>query len=301
MAGVVGKLASAGLVFKSDAEEAGFVARGHAQSMARMIETIGRDVQALGEWSMTADGPQPGLVDRLAGLRARLGAIRQELAPHRGPYVDAQLAALADANRLGAVKLHLGCGRFTIPSWINVDILPAPLRMDMTWGLPFASNSVAVAFSAHCLEHLSYKHAALALLREVHRVLAPGGVLRLVVPDIERCLRAYASDDAEYFDTRARHWEWAVHHRTPLEHFLAYAGAGAPLHECSFWHKYGYDLPTLSHLLGEAGFAAVRRSGYMESKTPDLRVDDQSPGAGFTYRGIHYDLFVEATKRASDR
>jgi hypothetical protein len=59
-------------------------------------------------------------------------------------------------------------------------------------------------------------------------------------------------------------------------------------------HKYGYDLETLTKVLGEAGF--VERSTHMGSPHEALRVDEFSAVASAKYGERHYSLFVEARK-----
>lgn len=59
---------------------------------------------------------------------------------------------------------------------------PGVVYRDVRRGLGFPPSSVAVVFSSHFVEHL-YRDEALAFLREAHRALAPGGVLRVIVPD----------------------------------------------------------------------------------------------------------------------
>jgi len=57
-------------------------------------------------------------------------------------------------------------------------------------GIPFADSSVDVVYHSHVLEHLD-RDVAVGFVREIARVLKPGGVLRVVVPDLERCCKAY--------------------------------------------------------------------------------------------------------------
>jgi len=190
------------------------------------------------------------------------------------------------------LKLHLGCGTHRLDSWINIDFHPAQLAMDVRWGLPFPDASVAFAFMAHTLEHFYYQEA-LQIAKDIRRVLQPGGVLRVVVPDIEKCLRAYVENDAEFFESRDKTWTWWPECSTRLESFLSYAGVGSWFGFRS--HKYGYDYETLRHLLLDAGFGAVERSEYMESRHDALRIDNASLVAGATYGKAHYSLFVEAT------
>lgn len=291
------KLASAGLLFQSAGDEQLFVAQGHTLSIARLIEEIDRDLQAFGPALHEGDehAPRSALATRLAGVRAELERIRDELRGARAGYLEGQLRQLGLAGDVRGLKLHLGCGGSVLESWVNVDTGPAPLRLDLRWGLPFPDGSAEYVYAAHLLEDFYYKDEALRLLQEIHRVLASGGVLRLVVPDIEKCLRAYVEQDEGFFEARKRHWPWAANQRTRLEQFLEYAGAGARPYQRAR-HRYGYDFETLALLAREAGFARVVRSEYMQSEHAALRVDDHSQTAGFRFGNQHYSLFVEAGK-----
>lgn len=164
--------------------------------------------------------------------------------------------------------------------------------MDLRWGLPFHDRSVAFVFLSHTLEHFSYPREALAVVKDIQRVLQPGGILRVVVPDIEKCLRAYVENDLEFFASRRKTWTWWPERSTKLEDFLAYAGAGARFGLRG--HKFGYDYETLRHLLMSAGFCKVERSDYMKSRHEVLRIDNASKIAGATYGNRYYSLFVEA-------
>jgi len=57
-------------------------------------------------------------------------------------------------------------------------------------GLPFGTSTVDIVYHSHFLEHLD-RAVAVAFLNEAKRVLKPGGIHRIVVPDFERLCRAY--------------------------------------------------------------------------------------------------------------
>jgi hypothetical protein len=124
--------------------------------------------------------------------------------------------------------------------------------------------------------------------------MAPGGVVRIVVPDIEQCIAAYSSNDRLFFASRRETWDWWPENATRLEDFLAYAGAGPEPASLFEAHKYGYDFETLAKVLGGAGFESVRQSAFMASDDPALRVDDASTVAHARYGDRYYSLFVEA-------
>jgi len=89
--------------------------------------------------------------------------------------------------------LNLGCGKVVHPQWVNIDLRPAAdgvLQHDLTEPLPFEPSTIEVCYSAHVLEHLR-RDQARDFIAEQYRVLVPGGVIRVVVPDLEMICRTY--------------------------------------------------------------------------------------------------------------
>jgi predicted SAM-dependent methyltransferase len=81
---------------------------------------------------------------------------------------------------------------------VNVDHRPAPgvaVCAAARDGLPLAPASIDYAVAMHVLQDLPYDEIALAL-RELRRVIVPGGVLRVGVPDLDRAIAAYLRGDA---------------------------------------------------------------------------------------------------------
>ncbi|HVZ39077.1 MAG TPA: methyltransferase domain-containing protein [Candidatus Kapabacteria bacterium] len=92
-------------------------------------------------------------------------------------------------NRL----VNLGCGSRYHPSWINIDIEPTGpgvIAHDLSTGIPLKSGECDAVYHSHVLEHLRRSDAR-AFLTECARVLKPGGIIRIAVPDLERICRAY--------------------------------------------------------------------------------------------------------------
>lgn len=90
-------------------------------------------------------------------------------------------------------RLNLGCGCRRHADWTNVDLVPAGsdvIACDLRRQLPFAAGSFEAVYAAHVLEHLEPVEAR-RLVAQAHRLLAPGGVVRIVVPDLEGIVRAY--------------------------------------------------------------------------------------------------------------
>ncbi len=89
--------------------------------------------------------------------------------------------------------LNIGCGSTYHQDWVNIDIKAHSsevIEYDLSSGLPFESNSVDACYSSHVLEHLRVNEADL-FLSEQFRVLKKGGVIRIVVPDLEVICKNY--------------------------------------------------------------------------------------------------------------
>ncbi|MDX6559895.1 MAG: hypothetical protein QOF72_2944 [Blastocatellia bacterium] len=88
--------------------------------------------------------------------------------------------------------VNLGCGSRYHPAWINYDISasgPEIIAHDLRYGIPLPGGNCDVVYHSHVLEHLR-RAEALRFMRECFRVLKPGGILRVAVPDLEQiCLR----------------------------------------------------------------------------------------------------------------
>ena len=78
---------------------------------------------------------------------------------------------------------------------MNLDLKsksPFVKAVDIRKGISYPDQTFSVVYHSHLLEHLP-KRAALGFLQECYRVLVPGGVIRVVVPDLEQIVRTYLS------------------------------------------------------------------------------------------------------------
>lgn len=111
--------------------------------------------------------------------------------------------------------LNLGCGSRFHSNWENLDFSAASPRVrvyDLRKGIPFPDSSFDVVYHSHLLEHFPRQFAP-SFLRECHRVLKSGGLIRVAVPDLEKIARLYiealektAQGSAEWRD----HYDWIM-------------------------------------------------------------------------------------------
>lgn len=110
-------------------------------------------------------------------------------------------------------KLNLGCGQRSHKDWVNVDFratAPGVIAWNLRRGLPFPDSIFGAVYHSHVLEHLS-KHYAPQFMHECFRVMSPGGITRVVVPDLEQVTRCYLRvlDGALAGDSQSqRRHEW---------------------------------------------------------------------------------------------
>lgn len=141
------------------------------------------------------------------------------------------------------MKLHIGCGTRHIPGFTHVDIADAPhidyrcLADDLA---PFEDNSVSLIYASHILEHFCRNEVAV-VLKEWHRVLMPGGTLRIAVPDFAAVVEMYEQEGLR--DGKSG---------------LVGLVCGGQKNEYDF-HKIIFDEPFLTFLLLNAGFVNIHR------------------------------------------
>jgi len=194
-------------------------------------------------------------------------------------------ALVAHLRRRKDLQVNLGSGGKGLAGWVNTELVrtgDTVLCLDIRKPLPLADGSVVRLFCEHVVEHVDYRDDLPAMLQDWLRVLKPGGVARIIVPDVEKYLRAYAAGDPEAWNSLG--WDLGrmpsdIH--TPmhiLNHVFHQGGE----------HLFGYDFETLAWALKRAGFSKIHRSAYGQSVDPDLAIDQKSHAP--------YSLYVDAVK-----
>jgi predicted SAM-dependent methyltransferase len=201
---------------------------------------------------------------------------------------------MTDAAEL---KLNIGCGTSGIKGWVNIDNSPSILlsrlplgkrifrtpdwprdvrRADVRKRIPFPDSSVACIYSSHTFEHFTYPESS-AVARECFRVLRPGGILRIVVPDLGILVRDYLAETA---DPMASH--------RFISRLLLTASVRDMVHTGAH-HKQMFDARSLAHMLRETGFRAPELSAFGSSRIAEIeQVELESRRSE--------SLYVEATR-----
>ncbi|MDB5024599.1 MAG: Methyltransferase type 11 [Mucilaginibacter sp.] len=89
--------------------------------------------------------------------------------------------------------LNVGCGNKFHKDWVNIDMSSNSqyvIAVNLLNGIPFDDNSFDVVYHSQVLEHIP-KNEARDFIKECYRILKPGGIVRVVVPDLENITREY--------------------------------------------------------------------------------------------------------------
>jgi predicted SAM-dependent methyltransferase len=142
-------------------------------------------------------------------------------------------------ERSDGVRLNLGCGHIPLDEYVNVDMrkLPGVDVVAPLDAMPFDTESVREVFSAHVLEHFPQAELERQLLPYWFSLLAPGGVFRCVVPDVDAMIDQYREGTISFENLRE----------------VVYGGQE---YEGDFHHT-AFTPESLSRLLVDAGFDDV--------------------------------------------
>jgi len=142
------------------------------------------------------------------------------------------------------LRLHLG-GVEVRDGWKILNIQPGPgvdfigTCTDLS---QFADATVTEVYASHVYEHLNFHDELWKALREAFRVLVPGGLLRVGVPDLDVLCKLFLTPKLD------------VNARFQIVRML-YGGQS----DAFDYHKAGFNLQILTWYLEQVGFKSVRR------------------------------------------
>ena len=165
------------------------------------------------------------------------------------------------------VMINLGSGHWKFDAWVNVDIDLASrpdVCADLSLGLPFRDACADFMHSEDFIDQLSLEQAG-RFLRDCHRILKPGGVIRILTPDVEQLARMYLHQPDELKGL------WRDHVGVPLSYGTAAEILNVGMRFAG--HTFLYDAETFARLAADCGFRAERVT-FQASEFPELRGHD---------------------------
>ena len=161
-------------------------------------------------------------------------------------------------------KVYMGCGTDTREGFIGCDLRPLPgvAISCPAWELSKHAEELQEIFSRHMLEHLTLAEVDYTL-RDWHKALALGGVVHVIVPNIEFHIDQW----------RRAEWTEEAYAVSRSDARYGHAGFYGWQHECnprardyspSYWdvHKTAFNVENMTFFLGRTGFSEVRIQLY---------------------------------------
>lgn len=161
------------------------------------------------------------------------------------------------------LRLNLGCGRHTLDGWVNVDAAPSPrasrapdILCDVTKTIPLPDECAIEVMAIHLFEHI-YRWQCDDTIDEWRRLLRPGGLLVLEMPDLYKACRnilenragkshedqlgmwALYGDPREGDPLMVHRWNWTFSTISP---FLSQHGFTDIKEDVTQWHKVGKNV-----------------------------------------------------------
>ncbi len=232
-------------------------------------------------------------------------------------------------DEAGLRGLSCGCGTRLQDGWLNSDIAQyvaqngsatSPgrvalvqdchyLQHDATMPFPIEDEAFDWVHSEHFIEHINPAQG-IAWLGDMHRLLKPGGHIRISTPDLGKYVEGYSDPEGEFFAEHRRRLDPMLAgllnppRKNPQHLGQAYFEGGSEVPSrrafifnqiflLPVWgHKWIYDLDELRHAATRAGFSPeeVVEAGYQIGRAPEVLALDAP---------VHSDesVYVELIKR----
>ena len=164
-------------------------------------------------------------------------------------------------------KLQIGAGEGSKTGWLNtdIDVQSGQAYLDAAKPFPVPDRSFRYIFGEHVIEHLTYEQA-LGMLKECHRVLEPGGKVRIATPNLLKFIELFQEPKtAEMRQFMKRKLEWHFWPQTPEPECYILN------RQLRDWgHQFVYTPEMLRASFENAGFRDIREFRSGESDDPAL-------------------------------
>ena len=181
----------------------------------------------------------------------------------------------------GVKYLNLGSGPRGLdkPEWLNIDGYQdknVHFLCDFNRAFPIPDQSLDGIFTEHVVEHFDYENGR-KLLDTCFRMLKKGGIIRIIVPDGRKILKAYFEEPGKILEYK----------KCDTTH---------PIEAVNKWfyqryeHQCIYDFAYMKGQLEEVGFTSIFESAYLESKSGNTNLVLDDPKYSWE------SLYVEAIK-----
>jgi predicted SAM-dependent methyltransferase len=235
--------------------------------------------QRLGAWMIPRLPVNPGV---FRTFRVELNAFAVRLLGHVHPGWVATRRAL---RRRKGLLVNVGCGPFGQEGWVNLDLFAAPrvtLRADCRRRFPLADGSARGIHVEHYFEHLEPIVERPRFLAECRRCLEPGGVLRIIVPDMRKYVEAYLAPGWDTFN------EIGCGGERPQTAFATKIEALNHVFVQDGEHYGGFDAEYLRRTLEQAGFTDIALVAWRQGRFPGGAIDREQHKP--------YSLFMESIR-----
>lgn len=189
-------------------------------------------------------------------------------------------------------KLQIGAGGNSKKGWLNTDIEPAEGQafLDASKQFPLEDGSFQFVYNEHVIEHLTYQEG-LGMLKESHRILSPGGKIRIATPDLLKFINLVLQNGQYPPAYMGRKLEFHNLPRTPEPGTYIFN-----IEMQSWGHQFVYTPALLRASLEAAGFRDIKEFTAGESDDPAMR--GLEGRANWTFRDVNsYETMVlQATR-----
>jgi predicted SAM-dependent methyltransferase len=201
-------------------------------------------------------------------LRALPDTVRGPIAFEMRSFLGRLFARRLHVNPDQQNYLNLGSADDRLNGFVAVDFFSAntDYGADLRYPLLIDDAVFDGIFSEHTLEHLNYAEVA-RVLAECQRILKPGAIIRIVVPDLSIFVENYASHNDSWF----RDWEREV--LKPRGRSMTSRMEALNFVTQEYGHRSAWDFETMEKFLTRAGFTDIHKRSFRRGSDPRLLQD----------------------------